>query len=58
MYKLLGSFLARLFEENVKLLRLLACRRCHAKQFIAAHYSKGIKDINTKISILAHQDKV
>ena len=33
-------------------------KKCHANNFNVAHYSKGIKDINTKLGILAHLEKV
>ena len=51
--------LACLFEEKVELLCLLGCRpRCAKSLFNVAYYSKSTKDINTKLGILAHHNKV
>ena len=53
------SFLACLIRrksQGIVITRLSSKLLC--KNFNVAHYSKSIKDVNTKLGILAHHDKM
>ena len=55
------SFIGHLFWRKcrvVVIVRLSSLLLASCKNFKVAHYSESIKDINTKLGILAHHDKV